>query len=1360
LDPMVYLQPFLSVIHSNETSGPITGVALSSVDKFLTCGFLKHASPYAARTIKKITDTVIHCRFEVTNMESDDVVLMKILRVLLSCLSCSAGRLLSDDTVFEMLNVCYRLSKGRISELLKKIAERTFMEIVHIVFLVNNIHNASYWDEPNSDLKVINSLPAISPASPTQLLHETLSTPRLDTGRTNSFDYINPRGVRFRSESSVESDGVVVEHVPKPYGQECLIKIFGFLVSLTSLDESIPESLRQMSIQLITTIVETQPQLIERIPAILGTLSNDLCKNLLAHLTCDNLDRLNFTLRLFFNLYVSLKVHLKVQLEVFFNNLLLFIYKSPKQVSFEKQELALEHLVQFFYQPNFITELYANYDCNSHGTNIFEQLSTFLYKTSFPINGVMYSVQQLALESLLAIVETQANRSNNSPNKENSVNAAIEILRTQKAGKAKLFEAAEKFNKKPSEGLKFLSENNLIDPSLDNASVARFLRTCPGIDKKVSGEYISKQDKEFVNAFVATFDFRDLEFIRAFRIFLTAFFMCGEAQVIDRIIESFAHHWVTQNPSCTIFASRDVAYIVCFSVVMLNVDAHNLGVKTKMTEDEYIQRLRGINEGQDLPREYLSAIYHDITKNEIKIVDDTPSGAITDDRWPAILLRTQQLGAFIQPSPHDLDKDVFLLVWRSIIAAFSAVYEAADNGEILESVLEGFKNCSVIAAYFKQTPVFDNIIINLCKFTTLMTLSSVPKRAIIFGKDKKAQTTATFMFGLILQYGHHLREAWRNVLRSIISLNEMNLLNDLIEDDSAFIVEGRKKVKPVKTPNESAGSGLLSFIPGWWNTPAEEEINQADIDAEAAAKKCTQDCSIKALIDGTKNLQAESLMYFIKALILESSQPKPGQEFNQSSACFCLDLLTEITLVNHDRIRFVWVLVSEHFTGIVQLAKQPSEFVEKAIVCLLLLCVKLVSKSEVHSGIISSLELFLKLESSVAQAMAESIIIAVSKLLEACSSSIQSTEGWKVILALVEKSAQYSIACERGFSTLLNLLDITSNPPSGVILHPDAFHPYLHAVLAYVNVIDNRARTERTTQSTAIRSMNLLYSLFEGVSRISENKSLLAILSQINPAIDHWKFYWLPIFQSLIRLCRDPRNDVRTHAMTLMQRTLLSPQIQALPPESLRTCFEEVMFPLLTDLLKPFPNATSDNMLLTVEETRVRAITLLSKSLLQYLHHLTQLPDFHTKLWPKILESIEQYMKADRSSLLKEAIPETLKNILLVMLEMNIFHSGNTINGVDIWTLTWHTIDSFCPSLKQDESFRSSLSAFRLDLLYNIPAHVQLDERTSAVYSPSSPGLVRNLPSNHANPNLPRDLNHTVSKSDPTLNAPVPKLSQ
>lgn len=42
-------------------------------------------------------------------------------------------------------------------------------------------------------------------------------------------------------------------------------------------------------------------------------------------------------------------------------------------------------------------------------------------------------------------------------------------------------------------------------------------------------------------------------------------------------------------------------------------------VKRKMTMQQYISMNRGINDGKDLPQEYLEAIYENIQQKEIKM---------------------------------------------------------------------------------------------------------------------------------------------------------------------------------------------------------------------------------------------------------------------------------------------------------------------------------------------------------------------------------------------------------------------------------------------------------------------------------------------------------------------------------------------------------------------------------------------------------------------------------------------------------------------------------------------------------------------------------------------------------------------
>lgn len=66
------------------------------------------------------------------------------------------------------------------------------------------------------------------------------------------------------------------------------------------------------------------------------------------------------------------------------------------------------------------------------------------------------------------------------------------------------------------------------------------------------------------------------------RTFLNGFRLPGEAQKIDRLMEKFAERYVSCNPDA--FKSADVAYVLAYSVIMLNTDAHNPQVKVKMSQ--------------------------------------------------------------------------------------------------------------------------------------------------------------------------------------------------------------------------------------------------------------------------------------------------------------------------------------------------------------------------------------------------------------------------------------------------------------------------------------------------------------------------------------------------------------------------------------------------------------------------------------------------------------------------------------------------------------------------------------------------------------------------------------------------------
>ena len=66
------------------------------------------------------------------------------------------------------------------------------------------------------------------------------------------------------------------------------------------------------------------------------------------------------------------------------------------------------------------------------------------------------------------------------------------------------------------------------------------------------------------------------------------------------------------------------------------------------------------------------------------------------------------------------------------------------------------------------------------------------------------------------------------------------------------------------------------------------------------------------------------------------------------------------------------------------------------------------------------------------------------------------------------------------------------------------------------------------------------------------------------------------------------------------------------------------------------------------ERLMLRAVTLLSKVFLHHLNTLLTLPNFSV-LWLRALELLQSYLRAPNNETLFEAVPETLKNLLLVM---------------------------------------------------------------------------------------------------------------
>lgn len=234
-----------------------------------------------------------------------------------------------------------------------------------------------------------------------------------------------------------------------------------------------------------------------------------------------------------------------------------------------------------------------------------------------------------------------------------------------------------------------------------------------------------------------------------------------------------------------------------------------------------------------------------------------------------------------------------------------------------------------------------------------------------------------------------------------------------------------------------------------------------------------------------------------------------------------------------------------------------------------------------------------------------------------------------------------------------------------------------------------------------------------------------------------WTKCWCPLLQGIAQLCCDNRRDIRMSALTYLQRALLVHDLQSLTAVEWESCFNKVLFPMLARLLE----VSSPSDPIALEETRMRAATLLSKVFLQHLNPLLSLSTF-TALWLTILDFMDKYMHADKSDLLFEAIPESLKNMLLVMSTAGIFNEGESgVNAVQtdgnrprrlsrsdsdvhkysaLWQVTWERIDCFLPNLKQDLFHsRSSSRASSPPVPSHEPPSTQQQSDVTGIEEPS-----------------------------------------
>ncbi|KAI5861496.1 Sec7-domain-containing protein [Durotheca rogersii] len=528
-------------------------------------------------------------------------------------------------------------------------------------------------------------------------------------------------------------------------------------------------------------------------------------------------------------------------------------------------------------------------------------------------------------------------------------------LEKEKARKTALHNAIRQFNFKPKKGIKLLLQSGFI-PSDSPEDIGRFLISDERLDKTQIGEYLGEGDAkniEIMHAFVDTMDFARRRFVDALRQFLQSFRLPGEAQKIDRFMLKFANRYVTGNPNA--FANADTAYVLAYSVILLNTDLHSSKIAKRMSKEDFIKNNRGINDNADLPDEYLIGIYEEIASNEIVLKSERDAAAAAGN-LPAqpsgfaaglgqalsnvgrdlqreayvqqseeIALRSEQLFKnlfknqrrnaakagikFIPATSFRHVGPMFDVTWMSFFSAFSSQMQKAQNLEVNKLCLEGMKQAIRIACLFDLATPREAFMSALKNATNLNN----PQQ--ILAKNVEALRV---ILELGQTEGNYLQESWKDILMCISQLDRLQLITGGVDEGAIPDVSKARFIPPERSSTNDSRKSAAAPARRRNRSSSGSRGFSTEIALESRSDEVIK--GVDRIFSNTANLTGEAIVHFAKALTEVSWDEIKVSGSNDSPRTYSLQKIVEISYYNMTRVRFewtnIWAVLGEHFNKV------------------------------------------------------------------------------------------------------------------------------------------------------------------------------------------------------------------------------------------------------------------------------------------------------------------------------------------------------------------------------------------------------------------------------------------------------------
>ncbi|XP_072016825.1 brefeldin A-inhibited guanine nucleotide-exchange protein 1-like [Amphiura filiformis] len=746
-----------------------------------------------------------------------------------------------------------------------------------------------------------------------------------------------------------------------------------------------------LSLQLLLSVIQNAGPVFRTNEMFITAIKQYLCVALSKNGVSSVPEVFELSLAIFLTLLSLFKTHLKKQIEVFFNEIFLNILETATS-SFEQKWMVVQALTRICADAQCVVDIYLNYDCNLASANIFERLVNDLSKIAQGRQAIELGatpqqekrMRMKGLHCLVSILKCMVEWSKDlytNPNMQTNLGQEKPVggdqgdadsgqgTMTSSGSQASLnsnhsssnptlstpttpMDNPEQFeslkhqkeiweqgveifnNKKAIKGIHYLQEQGLLAKRPEDIAEFFHKDVAGRLDKTVMGDFMGENEKfnkEVMYAYVDQIDFRGKDFVSALRLFLEGFRLPGEAQKIDRMMEKFASHFCSTNPEQSIFATADAAYVLAYSVIMLATDLHSSQVKRKITKEQYIKMNRGINDSKDLPEEYLSNIYEEISGNEIRLkpTSSTKTSKQASDvksekqrqllynmEMEAIANTAKVLmesvshfqSSFTSATHHEHARPMFKVTWTALIAAFSVGLQDCDDPEIASLCLDGMRCAIRIACIFRMETERDAYVQALSQFTLLTANSSITEM-----RTKNIDTIKT-LITVAHTDGNYLGRAWLEILKCISQLELAQLIGTGV----------KRKFLSNSTTTSSSGNASQGHHNDLLDSGDVARVANLDHKKMASLQEAMGETSSQSIVvavdrifTGSTRLDGDAIVDFVQALCQVSVEELQS---HASPRMFSLTKIVEISYYNMGRVRVqwsrIWAILGDHFNRV------------------------------------------------------------------------------------------------------------------------------------------------------------------------------------------------------------------------------------------------------------------------------------------------------------------------------------------------------------------------------------------------------------------------------------------------------------